>query len=111
MENQNENKFSGWLKSSTTVKMVVIGVLILILLIPLSFVQSLIEERAGRQQEVINEINEKWGEDFLLSGPVIQIPYNKTVTKNVIDEKNNASKLVKSTEKKYLYVLPEEFDA
>ncbi|WP_103863777.1 cell envelope integrity protein CreD [Aquimarina sp. I32.4] len=76
METQKQKKsFGQWLKTSITVRMLMVGVLILFLLIPLSYVQSLIQERSHRQKEVVNEINQKWGNEVLLYGPVLKVPY------------------------------------
>jgi len=52
MTEQPEQKrgLMDWLKESVTVKLSFIGVLILVLLIPSSLVENLINERAGRQQ-------------------------------------------------------------
>ena len=46
---------------SNTFRLVLIGALTLVLLIPLLLVQNLVRERKERQQEVINEIDSKWG--------------------------------------------------
>jgi inner membrane protein involved in colicin E2 resistance len=64
---------------SLTVKLVVIGGLILVLLIPVSMVQSLIREREWRRQEVVDEITAKWGRAQTIAGPVMSVPYRKTV--------------------------------
>ena len=47
---------------SNTFRLMLIGALTLILLIPLLLVQNLIEERKDRQQSVIDEIDSKWDE-------------------------------------------------
>jgi inner membrane protein len=70
-----KQKFTSWLKTSITARMIVVGFLLFVLLIPLEFVKNLISERAFRQQEVIQEINSKWGNEVLLSGPILKIPY------------------------------------
>ena len=70
-----KQKFTSWLKTSITARMIVVGFLLFVLLIPLEFVKTLITERAYRQQEVIQEINGKWGNEVLLSGPILKIPY------------------------------------
>ena len=59
-QQQQPNKFSNWLKTSITARMLMVGFLIIILLIPLSYINSLIVERSIRQQDVVNEINDKW---------------------------------------------------
>ncbi len=89
MESQR-NKFSNWLRNSITARMLVVGFLLLILLIPLEFVKSLINERAYRQEEVVREINEKWGNEVLLSGPIVKIPYKVISEEKIFNEKSNA---------------------
>jgi inner membrane protein len=70
---ENQNKFNFF--QSNTAKMMMVGLLTIILLIPLEFVKSLITERSQRQTEVISEINDKWGESVFLYGPILKIPY------------------------------------
>jgi inner membrane protein len=70
--------------------MLVVGFLLLVLLIPLEFVKSLINERAYRQEEVVREINEKWGNEVLLSGPIVKIPYKVISEEKNFNEKNNS---------------------
>lgn len=41
--------------------MILIGILILVILIPLSFIENLIQQKAYRQEKVVKEINDKWG--------------------------------------------------
>ena len=64
---ENQNSFFQSVFQSATAKVIMVGVLTLVLLIPLSFVQNLIAERAERKKEVITEITSKWGESVLLS--------------------------------------------
>ena len=52
---------------SNTFRLVLIGALTLVLLIPLLLVQNLVRERKERQQEVINEIDSKWGREVVFS--------------------------------------------
>ncbi|PIQ18790.1 MAG: cell envelope integrity protein CreD, partial [Flavobacteriaceae bacterium CG18_big_fil_WC_8_21_14_2_50_34_36] len=83
---QNTSKFSYWLRNSITVKMLVVGFLFLVLLIPLEFVKNLISERSNRQKEVVNEINEKWGNEIVISGPILKIPYKTFKEQKVSQE-------------------------
>jgi inner membrane protein len=86
MEKQKKS-FGQWLKTSITVRMLMVGILILVLLIPLSYIKNLIQERAYRQEEVVKEINQKWGNEVLLYGPVLKIPYQiHTLQKNWDDK-------------------------
>jgi len=68
------------IRQSVTVKMLIVGFLILILLIPASMVKSLIRERQYRSHEAAAEIAEKWGRAQTLIGPVLSIPYRKYYT-------------------------------
>jgi len=68
------------IRQSVTVKMLIVGFLILILLIPAAMVQSLIYERKNRSDSAASEISEKWGQAQRIIGPVLNIPYRKYYT-------------------------------
>lgn len=61
---------------SITVKIISIGFLILVLLIPTGMIQSVITERESRHRQVVAEVSSKWGREQLISGPVLAIPYS-----------------------------------
>jgi inner membrane protein len=79
MENQNFEKPQSFFQS-TTAKMIMVGILTLVLLLPLSFVQELIYERSQRQKEVVAETTSKWGESVYFYGPILKIPYKDPLT-------------------------------
>ena len=60
---------------SVTFKLIIIGLLILIMLIPGAMIRGLISEREQTQLDVISEIGSKWGYGQTLNGPVLSIPY------------------------------------
>ena len=64
---QTENK--SFFQSSTA-KMMMVGILTLVLLIPLFFVQDLITERSIREKEVVSETTSKWGGGVYVYGPI-----------------------------------------
>jgi inner membrane protein len=74
MENSNQSAWSK-MTGSTTFKAVVIGVLILLMLIPVSMIRGLIYEREYAGRSVENEISSKWGNRQTLTGPVIVVPF------------------------------------
>ena len=82
-----QNKFGNWLKTSITARLLMVGFLTLALLIPLFFIQDLIQERSNRQTEVIEEINEQWGNEVLIYGPILKVPY-KTYQQKTVTDKN-----------------------
>lgn len=102
---QKKSRFSNWMRNSITARMLVVGFLLLILLIPLEFVKSLISERASRQEEVVSEINEKWGNEVLLSGPIVKIPYRVTSEEKIYNEKTNSyyTKTKETVENAYFF--------
>ena len=64
---------------SITFKLILVGILILLLLLPVSMVKGLIREREWRQARVVDEINAKWGQAQTVAGPILSIPYQKVV--------------------------------
>jgi len=88
--------------NSTILKLFVIFFLSLILLIPLSLISDLIEERKNREQEVSAGIALNWGKDQVVSSPVLAIPYRETIP--LSSEKTQKSNL--SEETKWIFVLP-----
>ncbi len=67
-------------RSGFTPKLLFIGALALLLLIPLFMVRSLLSERRGRQMEAVDGITKAWSGDQTLIGPVLVIPYRVPVT-------------------------------
>jgi len=57
--------------------LVVLG---LLLLIPLTWVRSLVSERTDRAREVHNEIASKWGGEQTIQPPVLSVPYTHQYT-------------------------------
>lgn len=109
MENQ-ENPISE-VKSflqSTTAKMLMVGFLTLVLLIPLFFVQDLIKERSQRKTEVVDEVTKIWGKDILFYGPVLRIPYTSYEAYNVINQKTGETTIERKAVSNYAYFFPNE---
>jgi inner membrane protein len=82
MENQETETEKNFFQS-TTAKMIMVGFLSLALLIPLFFVQDLIQERSQRQKEMATETTSKWGENIFINGPIVRIPYKDVLTKKI----------------------------
>ena len=101
------SKIGNWFKTSISARMLIVGFILVILLIPLSFVKDLIRERGYRQTEVIQEINQKWGNQVTLYGPIIKIPYKTYKEEKVFDAKSKT--YIKTYEDVFhnAYFLPE----
>ena len=113
-ENKNQvnppNRFAHWLKTSITARMLMVGALILVLLIPLTYVNILISERAYRQQDVVNDINKKWGNEVMLYGPILKLPYKTYSETSTFNEKTKTYLKETKTHLNYAYIFPEELD-
>ena len=113
METQNaqniqktENKDNFF--QSNTAKMILVGLLTMVLLIPLSFVKSLISERSFRKQEVVDEVTKLWGKDVQFYGPVLRVPYKTYEEYNVTNEKTKVVTVEKKAIIDYAYFFPEK---
>ena len=111
MENQTqENLTKNSFFQSTTAKMMMVGLLTLVLLIPLEFVKSLISERSQRKQEVTDEVTQLWGKDVQFYGPILQVPYK---TYEEYNETNPKTKVVTIQRKAIIsnaYFFPEKLN-
>ncbi len=90
------------IRNSVGFKMILIGILTLILLIPAEMVSSLIRERQQRRNSVIAEITEKWGRAQVIAGPILSIPYLHSTSK---DRDGNVRKTIK-----HIHLLPESLN-
>lgn len=103
---EQSGKFGKWIRTSISARMLMIGMLILILLIPLSYVKSLIKERHYRQKEVVNEINQKWGREVLLYGPILKVPYKTYTIKKIFNTTTQTQQEEVETNIKHAYFFP-----
>ncbi|WP_420320096.1 cell envelope integrity protein CreD [Flagellimonas sp.] len=105
-----KQKIGNWFRNSISAKMLTVGFLMLILLIPLGFVKDLIRERGFRQTEVIEEINTKWGNQVVLNGPILKVPYHIYVEEKVFDEKTKTFLTSQKPERHTAYFFPHNLD-
>ena len=89
---------ANYIKRSVTLKIISVGILILLLLIPAVMIQNLIRERQCRRDSVVNEINQKWGGSQTITGPFITVPF-----KTFFKDKDGETQFYL----KYLNFLPE----
>ena len=60
---------------AVTIRIVALGAMILILLIPLALIGNITTERAKRRETVCQEVAAVWGGAQLVSGPILSVPY------------------------------------
>lgn len=86
--------------NATTVKMVVVAFMVLLLMAPLTMIQSMINEREELSHMVQRDISSQWGGSQLVVGPVLNVPVTLT-------EMNGKEKKVL---KKWLYIMPDDLN-
>ena len=92
------------IRNSISIRLAVIGFLILILLLPVSMVQNLILERKARQESTVYEVSNKWARRQKITGLCLSVPY--TTQERVYI--NEVDKIVQQT--KYVHLLPTELN-
>lgn len=100
------SKFNNWLKESVMVKLFSITFLTLFLLIPQSWIHSIIEERQGRLTDVMQEVSEKWSYSQDVTGPVLVVPYKKQSSTHVLVAGKTEEHITTTVEEAYF--LPED---
>ncbi|OEK07033.1 cell envelope integrity protein CreD [Roseivirga misakiensis] len=93
-------KINNAIKNSVSVKLLSIGFLIAILLIPQSMIRSLIRDRQSNQFKAVSEVSDSWAAPLELTGPIISVPFEIV---EVYQDK-------KTRTKKYAHFLPDELN-
>jgi inner membrane protein len=62
-------RFNRWIEESIMIKLFSIGFLVLLLLLPASWIQDLMQERESRAEGVIREVSSKWSGSQTLVWP------------------------------------------
>jgi inner membrane protein len=73
---------ANWARNSVTLKLLSVALLLALLLIPTSMVESLISERASNRDSATEAISAQWGGAQLVLGPVLVLPYTALETNN-----------------------------
>ncbi len=61
-------------KHATTLKLLMLGALSLLLLVPTFFIDGIIQERSALKESVQFEIGDKWGHAQIIKGPILVSP-------------------------------------
>ena len=95
---------------SLAIKLGAIGLLILLLLIPLLMIGGVISDRQQLRDGVLDDIARSSSDSQQLSGPLLVVPYRKTVRIWKLNGTTNARYQEASEESGRLYFLPERFE-
>jgi len=58
-------------RNSTVIKLIGVGALILVMLIPLAMIRGVLNDRLERRNEALSEITNFWGKEQNIIGPVL----------------------------------------
>ena len=67
-------------RESAFVKVMVVGFLMIVLLIPLSMIHGMIRERTSRRNDVVSEVSRTWSNPQVAGGFILSVPYTVTQT-------------------------------
>jgi inner membrane protein len=94
----------------TIIKLIGVGVLILLLLIPLGMITGVLSDRLSRRNDAVADITSSWGKEQCVVGPVLIIPYQyrfKTLKDVPARDGKVERREVEETATAYAYFLPE----
>lgn len=96
------------MQRSIFLKTVAVGFLVLLLMIPLSMIDGMVNERMGRRDQVRKEIARSDAGEQMLAGPVLALPYTVlTPVERTVD--GQVQRSIERREGTH-YVLPEQLD-
>nr|WKN39330.1 cell envelope integrity protein CreD [Tunicatimonas sp. TK19036] len=90
-----------WIRNSVTLRLISIGILVLLLLIPTAMIESLIHERSRYRQQAISNVSDLWSHAQTLGGPILTIPFRVSVL-------TNDNRREETTQ--YLHILPDSLN-
>ena len=90
------------IRGSQMLRLLLIGFLILLLLIPAAMIRGLVSERRSTSQGAVEEVTGKWGRMQVITGPALLIPY----VQSRVELDNKGQKVVRAQTHR-LTLLPE----
>ena len=97
-------------RHSTIIKLLGVGALVLVLLIPLGLITGVLTDRLQRRNEAVADITSSWGREQNVIGPVLGIPYQykfKAVKEMPARDGKMERREVEETATANAYFLPE----
>ncbi len=97
-------------RNAVALKLLLVGFLVLLLLIPLALIKSTLGERLARHDTAVATINQSWGKSQRLLGPILVVPFSwKTESEELVvgaDGRRTREKVTKSHTSE-AFILPE----
>ena len=93
-----------WVRKSVTFKIVAIGFIVLVLLVPMLMLDGLIRERETLRDGARREVSAQWGQNQTVGGPVLTVPY--TYSERV----GEGTSSTVQTSTRYVHLFPDVLD-
>src|SRR5512134_1189312 len=90
------------MRSSQMLRLLTVGVLVLLLQIPIAMIGGQVSEREMRGIEAIEEVSSKWGNEQVISGPALVVPFTYRWT-----EASREGLPIARSEPRFAYFLPD----
>jgi inner membrane protein len=97
------DRVSSKMRSSQTLRLLTVGLLVLLLQIPIAMIGGQVSQREQRGAEAIDEVSAKWGKQQKLRGPVVVVPYLHRWS-----ETSRDGVPLTRAEQRYAYFLPDK---
>jgi inner membrane protein len=100
-------------RNAIALKLIFVGFLVLVLLVPLLFVNSTLHERRARHDDAVAEITQAWGKAQRLLGPVLVVPFSYKVQNDEWVTKPDGRRVREDTIRTVnaeAFFLPEQLD-
>lgn len=100
------DRVSTTMRSSQMLRLLTVGLLVLLLQIPITMIGGQVSQREMRGIEAIEEVSSKWGNEQVISGPALVVPFTYRWT-----EANRDGQQIVRTEPRFAYFLPDSLTA
>ena len=100
-------------RNKTIIKLLGVGALVLVLLIPLEMITGVLSDRLSRRNEAVADITSSWSKEQSVIGPVLIIPYQyrfKTVKEVPGKDRKMERREVEETATAEAYFLPKRMN-
>ena len=100
-------------RNSTMLKLLGVGGLILLMLVPLLMIEGVLNDRLARRNEAVADITSSWGREQNIIGPVLVVPYlhHGTVVRSMtLPDGRVETREVEETTLAYAYFLPDTLE-
>ena len=100
-------------RNRTIIKLLGVGALVLVLLIPLMMITGVLSDRLSRRNEAVADITSSWGKEQNVIGPALGIPYQykfKAVKEMPAPDGKMERREVEETATATAYFLPEKLN-